>query len=62
MFPEGTRFMQDINKAIKMFPEKKEDEVLRSTESRPKRENSSAGIDRLVTSFDGNTYKSVKKL
>ena len=38
-----------------MFPEEKDGEVLRSAESRPKRENVCAGIDRLVMSFDGKT-------
>ena len=39
-----------------MFLENKEDEVLRSAESIPKREKSGAGIDRLLMSFDGRTY------
>ena len=41
-----------------MLPEEKDDEILRSNESRPKRENTGAGIDRLVMSFDRKTYKS----
>ena len=45
MFPEGSRFIQDINQVIEMFPEDKDNEVLRSAESRPKKENSGAGID-----------------
>ena len=56
MFVEGERFMQDINEAIGIFPEDKDNEVLRRAEIIPKRENNSAGIDRLVKSFDRKTY------
>ena len=62
MFPEGAIFMQDINEVIDMFLEDKDDEVFRSAGSRPKRENTGAGIDRLVMSFDGKTYHSGKQL
>ena len=48
MFPEEARFMQYINEFIEIFPEEKYGEVLRSAESRPKRENTSTGIDQLV--------------
>ena len=41
-----------------MFLENKEDEVLRSAESILKRENAGTGIDILVMSFYGKTYKS----
>ena len=58
MFPEGSRFVQEINEVTYMLSEEKFSEVLRSAESRPKRENAGAGIYRLVISFDGNTYKS----
>ena len=50
--------MLDINEVVKISPEEKEGEVLRSSESIPKMENSGAGIDRLVMLFDGKTYKS----
>ena len=40
-----------------MFPEEKDNEVLRSMESRPKRDNIGAGIERLLIYFDGKTYK-----
>ena len=43
-----------------MFQKEKYDEFLRIAESRPKRENTGAGIDQLVMSFDGKTYKSGK--
>ena len=62
MFPEGYRFVQDINEVIEIFTEEKYSEVLRSVEIRPKRENLDAGIDRLVMSFDGKTYHSGKQL
>ena len=58
MFPQGARFIQDINEVIDMFPEDKDDEFLSSAESRPKREIYGAGIDQLLMSFDGNTYSS----
>ena len=58
MFSEREIFLKDRNDVIKMFPEEKDDGVLRSAESRPKRENSGAGIDQLVLTFDGKTYKS----
>ena len=58
MSPEGARFMQEIHEVIQMCPEEKYYGLLRSLEGRPKRENSRAGIDRLVIYFDGNTYKS----
>ena len=58
MFPEGEIFMKYRNDVIKMFPEEKDDGVLRSAESRPKSENSGSGIDQLVLTFDGKTYKS----
>ena len=51
IFPEGERFIQDINDVIGMIPEYKDDEVLSSAKSRPKRENSGAVIDRLVIFF-----------
>ena len=44
MFPEGARFMQDINEAIEIFPEEKDDEVLISAENVPKRDNAAVGI------------------
>ena len=44
MFPEGARFMQDINEAIEIFPENKDDEVLISAENVPKRDNAAVGI------------------
>ena len=49
--------MQEINEVIEMFPSEKDGEVLRSAESRPKRENAGAGIDRLLMYLDGNKYK-----
>ena len=58
MFPGGARFTQGIKQAIEISPEGKDDEVLRVAESRPTRENTGAGIDQLVMSFYGNTYKS----
>ena len=45
-----------------MFPEGATDEILRSAQKRPKRDTSGTGIDRLVISFDGKTYKSGNKL
>ena len=45
IFPEGVKSMQDTSDVIDLFPEKKDSEVLRSAESRPKRENTGAGID-----------------
>ena len=36
MFPQGARFIQDINEVIDMFPEDKDDKLLRSSESRQK--------------------------
>ena len=53
--------MQDINGIIEISPEEKDNEVLRIAESIPKRENSGGGIEQLVMSFDGKTYKSGKK-
>ena len=44
LFLDGARFMQDINEVIKISPEQKNDEVLRSTESIPKREKAGAEI------------------
>ena len=58
MFSEGVKFVHNINELIYIFPEEKYVEVLRSAESRPKRDNNGAVIERLVMSFDGNTYKS----
>ena len=55
MFQEGTRFMHDIIEVIAIFPEEKYDGFLRSAASRPRRENTNAGIDRLVMSFNGKT-------
>ena len=52
----------DSDDVIYMFPEVPSDEVLRSAEIRPKRENSDTGIERLVMLFDGSTYKSGKQL
>ena len=43
------------------FLERASGEVLRGDKNRPKRENYITGIDRLVMSFDGKTYKSGKK-
>ena len=54
--------MQDLDDVIKMFPEGASDEVLRSSENRPKRDNFGSGIESLVMSFDEKTYKSVNKL
>ena len=59
MFPEGSRFMQDINKVVDIFPEEKYDEVLKSAEGKPKMDNASTEINRLVMYFYDNTYKSV---
>ena len=50
--------MHDIKYVIDMFLEEKNGEVLRSSESRQKKENAGAGIDRLVMYFDGKTNKS----
>ena len=47
--------MQYINESIEMFTEDIDDEVLRSAEIIPKRDNNGAGIDKLVTSYDGKT-------
>ena len=58
MSPEGARFMQEIHEVIQMCPEEKYYGLLRSLEGRPKRENSRAGIDRLLIYFDGKAYKS----
>ena len=58
MFPEGAIFTQDINEVIEIIPEDKYDEVLSSMETRPKRDNTGVGIDQLVNSFYGKTYKS----
>ena len=58
MFPELVRFMQYTNEVIRMLPEEKNGEVLRSAESIPKSENSGGGIDQLAISFYGKTYKS----
>ena len=55
MFPSGARLIQGINEVINISLEEKYGEVFKSAESRPKRENASAGIDRLVMSFDGKT-------
>ena len=62
MFPEGTSFIQDINEVIEIFIEESSNEVLRRDENIRKRQNAGAGIDRLVISFGGKTYKSGKKL
>ena len=43
-----------------MFPEERDGEKSRSTENRQKGECSSAGIDRLLVSFDRKTYNSGK--
>ena len=48
MLPKGKIFMHDIKYVIDMFLEEKNGEVLRSSESRQKKENAGAGIDRLV--------------
>ena len=48
MFPERARFMQDINEVIEIFPEEKDDEILRSAKNRPKKKYFGIGIDRLV--------------
>ena len=45
MFSEREIFLKDRNDVIKMFPEEKDDGVLRSAESRPKMENTGAVID-----------------
>ena len=47
-FHKEQRLMQDINEVIEMFPVEKGDEVLRSAESRLKKENAGAGTDLLV--------------
>ena len=44
MFPEGARFVQDVNEVIEKLSEEKDGEVLRSAKSRPKRDNAVAGI------------------
>ena len=51
--------MQDINGAFEMLPEEKYDEVLKSAEGKPKMDNASTEINRLVMYFYDNTYKSV---
>ena len=61
MFPEGARFIQDINKVIKIFPEEASNKVLRSAKNKPKKDNDVAGIDRLVIPFCGKIYKSGKQ-
>ena len=61
MFPEGARFMQDITEVIDMSPEEKYVEVSRSAEITPKRDIDGAGIDQLVTYFDGKTYNYGRK-
>ena len=48
MFPERARFMQDINEGIEIFPEEKDNEILRRAKSIPKREYFGIGIDQLV--------------
>ena len=48
--------MEDTNEVIKMIPKEKDNEVLKSAEIRPKRENTGTGIDRLVMYFYGKTY------
>ena len=65
--------MQELDNIIDIFPEKTNNEGLRSapeeanddsfmrSKSRPKRQNSGTGIDRLVMSFNGKTYKSGKQ-
>ena len=60
MFPEVTGFIRYINDVIKMIPEVSNDEVLRSAEKIPQRENDGAGIRHLIIFFDGKTYKSEK--
>ena len=45
MFPEGSIFMQEMNEVIDMFPEDRDNEVLRSADSRPRRDNVGTGID-----------------
>ena len=60
MFTEVEILVQGIHEVILMFPEEKYYEVLSIVEIRPKRENSGAGIDRLVIFFYGKTYKSGK--
>ena len=40
--------IQDLDDVIEMFPEVASDEVLRSAQCRPKRENTVSGIYRLV--------------
>ena len=57
MFPEVEILMQYINDEIEVFSEEKDNEVLRSAETGPKRENVSTGINRLVISFAANKYK-----
>ena len=43
-FPEVPIFIHEINEVIEMFPEEKDNEVLRRAESRTKRENSGTKI------------------
>ena len=54
--------MQDLDEVVEMFPEEANDKKFRSAKNRPKRQNSGIGIDRLVVSFDGKTYKLGKQL
>ena len=56
MYPEEANC-----EGLRIYPEEANDEDLRSAESRPKRQNAGTGIDRLVMSFNGKTYKSGKK-
>ena len=51
-------FILGVNEVIKVFPEEPSNDFFRSAGNRPKIENSGAGMDRLVMSFGGNTYKS----
>ena len=62
IFPEGARFILDINYMIEILTEWVSGEVFRSAVNRSVRENSDAGIDRLVTSFDWKTYNTGKQL
>ena len=50
--------MQEVDDIIDIFPEEANDEDLRRSKIRPKRHDTGTDIDRLVLSFDGNTYKS----
>ena len=62
MFPEGARFVQDINEVIDMLPEDKYNEFLKSAEITSKRENAGTGIDPLEIYFDDKTYNLVTHL